>query len=103
MWGCDFKPDGGDWGDPDLAAALDYATASGKQVLAVIAGHMHLRTKLGSERPWRVERRGIMYINAARVPRITATDSDVHRHHVELIIDGGRVTANEVFVPQAVE
>ena len=100
MWGCDFKPDGGDWGDPDLAAAIDYAIDRGKQVLAVIAGHMHLRTKLGRERPWRVERNGIMYINAARVPRIIATNNDVYRHHVELVITTERIVANEVFVPQ---
>jgi|GEM_PF-2473262 uncharacterized protein (TIGR04168 family) len=50
MWGCDFKDNGGDWGDPDLAIAIDHARATGKRVLAVIAGHMHLRTKQGAHR-----------------------------------------------------
>jgi uncharacterized protein (TIGR04168 family) len=100
MWGCDFKPGGGDWGDPDLTAAVEYAIACGKRVLAVVAGHMHLRTKHGHERPWCARRDDTLYVNAARVPRIIARDREVHRHHVELIIDRDGVTANEVFVPQ---
>ncbi len=101
MWGCDFKTDGGDWGDPDLTAAIDYAVDRGLRVLAVVAGHMHLRTKCGRERPWCVERDGVRYINAARVPRIFAADKDVHRHHVELVISSGAAQANEVFVPES--
>ena len=98
MWGCDFKPNGGDWGDPDLAAAIEHAARRGRQVLAVVAGHMHLRTKSGAERPWRCSRNGVEYINAARVPRIFTCGDDVHRHHVELVITPEGVTANEVFI-----
>jgi len=65
MWGCDFKPGGGDWGDPDLTAAIDHARSLGKRVLAVIGGHMHLRTKQGKERLWMQEIRNTLYINAA--------------------------------------
>jgi uncharacterized protein (TIGR04168 family) len=101
MWGCDFMPGGGDWGDPDLSAAIDYAVSQGRQVLAVVAGHMHLRTKAGNERPWRVERDGILYINAARVPRIFAAAGDVHRHHVALRITSAGVEAEEVLVPES--
>ena len=70
IWGCDFREEEGDWGDPDLTQAIDHARAQGKRVLAVIGGHMHLRTKQGVERPWRTERDGTLYLNAARVPRI---------------------------------
>jgi uncharacterized protein (TIGR04168 family) len=100
MWGCDFKPGGGDWGDPDLAAAITYARAGGKRVLAVVAGHMHLRTKGGDERPWRLERDGVTYVNAARVPRIFPGEDDVHRHHVALTLTADGVDAEEVMVPQ---
>ncbi|MBP6682169.1 MAG: metallophosphoesterase [Halioglobus sp.] len=101
MWGCDFRPGGGDWGDEDLSAAIEYAVSQGRRVLAVVAGHMHLRTKAGHERPWRVERAGILYINAARVPRIFAAKGDVHRHHVALRITAAGVEAEEVLVPES--
>jgi len=100
MWGCDFKDNGGDWGDPDLALALDYAKESGKQVLAVIAGHMHLRTKQGEERAWQREVDEKLYINAARVPRIFSDKSNVYRHHVAVTIDEYDLSVEEVLVPE---
>ena len=89
MWGCDFRPGGGDWGDPDLAGAVGHAQASGRRVLAVIAGHMHLRTKGGIERAWRKERDGVLYVNAARVPRIIHARDQVRRHHVAVELAPG--------------
>ena len=100
IWGCDFKPGGGDWGDPDLADAIACARAAGKRVLAVVAGHMHLRTKQGQERPWRVEIDDVLYINAARVPRIFNGSDDVYRHHVALKISTDGLEIREVLVPQ---
>ena len=100
MWGCDFKPDGGDWGDPDLAAAIDYAIERGKHVLAVVAGHMHHRTKCGNERPWRLERDGVVYVNAAKVPRIVSAGADVHRHHVSLTVSAAGAEVSEVLVSE---
>ena len=99
MWGCDFKPGGGDWGDPDLRIAIDYAKQSGKRVLAVIAGHMHLRTKGGRERAWNKRLDETLYVNAARVPRIYSSD-DVYRHHVCLTVGAEQAEAEEVQVPQ---
>ena len=96
MWGCDFRPGGGDWGDPDLEAAIDHALARGKRVLAVVAGHMHHRTKCGNERPWRLDRDGVIYVNAAKVPRIFAADSRVQRHHVALEIGAAGAAVTEV-------
>ena len=46
-WGKDFGEAHGDHGDPDLAAAIDYARERGKRVVAVVAGHMHHTTKPG--------------------------------------------------------
>jgi uncharacterized protein (TIGR04168 family) len=100
MWGCDFKPNGGDWGDPDLTSAIDHAHARGLQVIAVIAGHMHLRTKCNRQRPWLQERDGIAYVNAARVPRIFASGDDVHRHHLAMEVSPEGVVVTEVHVPQ---
>ena len=68
--------------------------------MAVIAGHMHLRTKQGTERPWKLEIDGTLYINAARVPRIFSDSNDVYRHHIALTIDGEGISAEEVLWPQ---
>ncbi len=100
IWGCDFKPGGGDWGDHDLAAAIEYARSANKRVLAVVAGHMHLKTKQGEERPWRVVDEDIVYVNAARVPRIFNGSDDVYRHHVLLSISEDAVSFEEVLLPQ---
>lgn len=100
IWGCDFKTGGGDWGDPDLAVAIDHARSRGKRVLAVIAGHMHLRTRQGEERPWKVETAGTVYINAARVPRIFSDRDDIFRHHVSVTIDEESLQVEEILTPQ---
>ncbi|MEZ5571410.1 MAG: metallophosphoesterase [Halioglobus sp.] len=100
MWGCDFKEGGGDWGDPDLAQAISHARAIGKSVLAVVAGHMHLLTKQGVERPWLKDANETLHINAARVPRIFSDKENVYRHHVRLTISETDLVAQEVLVPE---
>ena len=98
IWGRDFKPVGGDFGDPDLEQAIDYAKSKGKQVLAVIAGHLHQQTKSGKKRQWLVEQDGTKYINAARVPRIFVSSGKEYRHHVRLTLGETAVTVKERFV-----
>jgi uncharacterized protein (TIGR04168 family) len=100
MWGCDFKEGGGDWGDPDLSRAIEHALAIGNRVLAVIGGHMHLVTKQGIERPWKNERDGTIFINAARVPRIFSKSSNVFRHHVLMTIDSDAIKVEEIFLSE---
>ncbi len=100
IWGCDFKKGGGDWGDPDLRRAIDHARAIGKRVLAVVAGHMHHRVRGGGERTWLLEKDGVLYVNAARVPRIAPGKDDVYRHHVSLEIRPSGVDVQEVQVPE---
>lgn len=100
IWGCDFMTDGGDWGDTDLAAVVQYARAVGKRVLAVVAGHMHLRTKQGVERPWHVAVDDIAYVNAARVPRIFSTSEGVYRHHVLLTLTPDGLDIEEVLLSE---
>jgi len=97
MWGCDFKANGGDWGDPDLAEAIAHAVARGHRVLAVVGGHMHLRTKTGGERPWLRTIDGVTYVNSARVPRIFSDGGLVRRHHLALTIGGDGVTFEECY------
>ena len=75
---------------------IAYARAGGKRVLAVIAGHMHLRTKQGVERPWREERDGTVYINSARVPRIFSAADGTRRHHLAMCISANGIVVNEV-------
>lgn len=98
IWGCDFNPELGDFGDPDLRDAVDYALSTGRQVRAVVAGHMHHRTVQGMRTWWRrVD--NVLYVNAACVPRITEeTGSGRRRHHVRLDIDGDDISLCEVWV-----
>ena len=95
LWGRDFGQNiGGEWGDDDLRQAIDYACAQGKRVEVVVAGHMHLFTKHGEERPWRRWRDGVQYINAARVPRVR----EAGRHHVRVVLNGVGAEVSEQFV-----
>lgn len=103
IWGCDFKAGHGDWGDPDLEHAIDYARQKGKQVMAVVAGHMHHRTKSGVLRTWQVEKEGTHYLNAARVPRITSASNGSIHHHIALTISLDRFDYDEVEVEVEVE
>lgn len=96
IWGCDFRESEGDFGDPDLEHAIAYAKAAGKRVRAVVAGHMHHAVRGGGTRRWRVQRDGVLYLNAARVPRIFERDGRTLRHHVELTIEPTRVRAREI-------
>ncbi len=87
IWGCDFKKSEGDFGDPDLEQAIDYARNQGKNVMAVIAGHMHQGLKGGGQRKWQIEKDGTHYVNAARVPRIFKSAGQTLHHHVCLEIN----------------
>ncbi len=84
-WGCDFRADVGDFGDPDLEAAIAHARSSGRRVLAVVAGHMHHDLKGGGQRTWQArDDQGTLYLNAAKVPRIYQDAGSTWHHHVEL-------------------
>lgn len=96
IWGCDFRRQEGDFGDPDLRDALDHARRCGRRVVAVLAGHMHHRLRGGGARRWCVERDGTLFVNAARVPRIFERDGRLVRHHVAVEIDADGARAREV-------
>ncbi|HET8934631.1 MAG TPA: YbhB/YbcL family Raf kinase inhibitor-like protein [Polyangiales bacterium] len=99
IFGCDFRTGDGDWGDPDLGEALQYARETGKHVLGVVAGHMHHAVRGGGERAWLVERYGLVHVNAARVPRYRAGAQSEERHHVCLTLEDGRVKVEPVWLP----
>ncbi len=98
IWGCDFRSEEGDFGDPDLTHAIDYARATGREVLAVVAGHMHHELKGGGQRRWSDSRGGTLFLNAARVPRIFPRDGSMVHHHVELRLDGAAAFATEKLI-----
>lgn len=71
--GKDWQPLGGDHGDPDFAAAIAQTLSLGKSISLVTFGHMHHRLRHRQDRlRTRVnnDAGGIVYLNAAAVPRI---------------------------------
>lgn len=72
IYGKDFGKPGGDWGDRDLALALQRIEDMGLRVRAVVAGHMHhkLVHPAGSERLRFVRRGDTLFLNPACVPRV---------------------------------
>lgn len=102
IWGCDFRKQEEDWGDQDLAQAIAYATKKGRKVLGAVAGHMHRRTKSGKRRPGQVRDNGILYVNAAEVPRhrrpTNGEDSGTRRHHVRISVTPSNMEAEDVWV-----
>ncbi|MFO1471681.1 MAG: metallophosphoesterase [Turneriella sp.] len=103
MFGADFLPQETDFGDADLTGAIAYAVSIQKPPLAVIAGHMHYPTKHGKKpKQWYLRRDGILYINAARWPRIFRHEGRELHHHVRLILHEDSTTEVEaVYVSQA--
>jgi uncharacterized protein (TIGR04168 family) len=70
IYGCDFREEAGDWGDPDLRLALDIAQAGGRRPAAVVAGHLHHSLRGGGERQRCVREEGTLHLNAAVMPRL---------------------------------
>lgn len=101
-WGCDFRPEGGDFGDSDLRDAVDYARSTGRRVLAVVAGHMHHHVKRSQKkRSWCVRQEEVLYVNAARVPRQFRKEGIRWHHHVALEIDTKQSRASEIWLNPA--
>ncbi|MEQ1632019.1 MAG: TIGR04168 family protein [Planctomycetota bacterium] len=72
IYGKDFGKPGGDWGDRDLALALQRIEDLGMRVQMVIAGHMHnsLVHPRGEQRVRFCRLHDTMYLNPAVVPRV---------------------------------
>ncbi len=84
-----------DNGDLDLTEAVAHAQRTGHEVLAVVSGHMH-HSGDGGMRRWTIEKGGVRYVNAARVPRVFEREGRRHRHCVELVVAQGPVRIREI-------
>ncbi|MEN9214157.1 MAG: TIGR04168 family protein [Gloeomargarita sp. DG02_5_bins_242] len=102
--GRDWPPVGGDYGDPDLRAALDTARNQGVNIPLVVFGHMHrqLRGHLGQRRMWQRDDQGTVYFNAAVVPRVRPVGCETLHHfgYVELAANGVAALAQVWVHPQ---
>ncbi|QLE54093.1 TIGR04168 family protein [Nostoc sp. TCL26-01] len=93
--GKDWHPVGGDFGDPDLAEAISLTITAGKQISLVTFGHMHhtLRhTKKELRKPIFRSPEGIIYLNAASVPRIIESETGKLRNFSLVSLEAGVVT-----------
>ena len=81
--GRDWKAPAVDWGDQDLALALDRIARSRVPDL-VVFGHMHHKLKRGSglRQSLVLDRRGTAYLNAACVPRSGLDTENKHLLHL---------------------
>jgi uncharacterized protein (TIGR04168 family) len=98
IYGCDFRPEQGDWGDPDLRVALTHAQNVGRPVTAVIAGHMHHSLRGGGQRTWLVDEEGTQHVNAAQVPRFRRSAAGEERHHVRITLTDQDVLIEPVWL-----
>jgi uncharacterized protein (TIGR04168 family) len=102
--GRDWKPLGGDYGDPDFAEAIAQARSLGKSIPLVTFGHMHhqLRHTKTELRKMLDVQQGTVYLNAASVPRIQTTPEGDRLHNFSLVtlVDGVVTEAALVWVDQ---
>jgi hypothetical protein len=75
-----------------------YANGNGRKVLATVAGHMHRKTKSGRRRPAQIDKDGVLYVNAAEVPRHRKMSGAKKRHHVKLTLTAGTATAEDLWI-----
>ena len=79
--GRDWKPEGGDYGDPDLAEAITSVRNLGKSVPLVTFGHMHHHLKYPPNKRRTVinVQNDTVYLNSACVPRIVKSLNGLKR------------------------
>ena len=93
--GKDWHPLGGDYGDPDFAAAIADVRNSGKKIPLVTFGHMHHRLRHTSTQLRTIveqDTNGTIYLNAASVPRIKEIEGDRLRNFSLVSLESGVVT-----------
>lgn len=103
--GRDWKRSAGDYGDPDLAAAIAHTRRSNHQVPLVVFGHMHHELRYDKTRLRDrviVDNHGTVYVNGANVPRIRETDSGWQGSFTLVTLEAGKVqTVRLVWVDKA--
>lgn len=100
--GKDWHPIGGDYGDPDLAEAISQAITRGKRIPLVTFGHMHHTLRHTKKEPRKrvfESPEGIVYLNAACVPRIIKEGTQKLRNFSIVLLEDGIVSqASNVWV-----
>ena len=93
--GRDWHPIGGDFGDPDLEEAISQSLTDGKVIPLVTFGHMHHSLRHSKK----IQRKalfkspeGIIYLNAATVPRIINQDGEKQRSFAIVTLEARQVT-----------
>ncbi|WP_413327074.1 TIGR04168 family protein [Synechococcus sp. MIT S9503] len=89
--GRDWKQPHIDWGDRDLALALDRMQKIRPADL-VVFGHMHhqLKGQRGARITFHRDRRGTCFVNAACVPRVGLDESGMPLHHLTWVEFSGK-------------
>ncbi|MGL4375054.1 MAG: TIGR04168 family protein [Microcoleaceae cyanobacterium] len=93
--GRDWKPLGGDFGDPDFRDAIAQTLELGKKVPLVTFGHMHHRlrhTKKLLRKSIHESEEGTVYLNCASVPRIIETQTGKLRNFSLVQLEEGEVS-----------
>ena len=92
--GRDWKPDGGDYGDPDLTQAIAEIGNMGKSIPLVTFGHMHHALKHPPDKRRQIVdfKDNTVYLNAACVPRVIKSDRGFKRSFSLVSLQQGVVT-----------
>lgn len=93
--GRDWKPLGGDHGDPDFAAAIAQTRQLNKSIPLVAFGHMHHQLRHTKQRLRTsvvVDSQATLYLNAANVPRIVEREGTRLRNFSLVTLQSGRVS-----------
>jgi uncharacterized protein (TIGR04168 family) len=91
--GRDWKAPSCDWGDQDLALAIEQIRRQ-RPLPLVVFGHMHhtLRRFAGERRSIHQDRQGTVYLNTACVPRHGVDEQGRHLRHLSWVhFSGGQL------------
>lgn len=94
MCGRDWKPLGGDFGDPDFQDAIASSRQLGKRVMFVTFGHMHhsLRhTKTRLRTIIHQDEQDTIYLNSASTPRIQKINGETARNFSLVNLENGNI------------
>jgi uncharacterized protein (TIGR04168 family) len=91
LCGRDWKSPARDWGDQDLALAIEQISRH-RHLPLVVFGHMHhaLKRRQGTRRSLHRDRRGTVYLNTACVPRHGVDPAGRHLRHLSWVRFEGR-------------
>lgn len=92
--GRDWKPKGGDYGDPDFADAISKSYALAKNVPLVTFGHMHHHLKNNANRTREAiatNDQGTIFLNSACSPRIIKHGGETYRNFSIVTLESGSV------------